>query len=610
MDSKKHNKQQNKTFIKGNMIGMVLLTFLFAGVVLGILAMNTRNALNMTERHGQMIHAVMEIQYESTRFHLKLEELLLGNTTIKKYQVWQHLTNAREYAQAVLSGGETAEGRIYKTESAEFRKQIKQSLKMLEQLNIVAIKRYNIKVNDADLKSLFEVIYDGLQEHVEMIEASLRKLISQQKKDYSLFAFIMGGIILLGTMLTAYLFYRFEHQRIKDTQKIKDNETRKRVILENMIDGVITIDDKGIITSVNPAVESIFLYQADELIGCNVSLIAAKAYTLMNDSYLHNYHEGKDSNVISIGRIFDAKRKDGSIFPLELSISEMKLEGQRMYTAIVRDISKRKEAETELDKHRKHLEVLVEERTQEMKASRDEAEKANQAKSEFLSHMSHELRTPLNAILGFAQMLELDAGTFNEDQKDNVNEIINAGHHLLDLINEVLDLTKIESGKLDVYKEEVILDDIFQQSVPLIKPLAAARNIDLTDHISGKGYIVMADNIRLVQVLVNLLSNAVKYNRKNGHIILDSEVTNNQRLRISVTDSGEGLSADELKKLFIPFERLDKLSHIEGAGIGLVITKHIVELMEGTIGAESTVGQGTTFWVELALSNQAAKGKS
>ena len=607
MTSENHNKKDT-SLVKGNMIGIILLTFLFGGVVLGILAMNTRNALNMTEHHGQMIHTVMEIQYESTLFHLGLEELLLANTTLKKEQVWQHFTTAKVYAHAVLSGGETPEGRIRQTNHPELRKYIKQSLMMLEQLNTVAKKRYDNKINDADLKSLFEVIYEGLQEHAEMIEVSLRKIINQQKKDYTLFAFIMGVIILLGTVLTAYLFYRYENLRIKDTLQLKDNETRKRVILENMIDGVITLDDNGIITSVNPSVESMFLYQADELIGRNISLIAAKAYTYMNESYIHNHHD-EDSNVISIGRMFDAQRKDGSVFPLEVSISQVKLEQQRMYTAIVRDISKRKEAEAELEKHRKHLEVLVEERTNEMKASRDEAEKASYAKSEFLSHMSHELRTPLNAILGFAQMLGLDAESFNENQKDNVNEILNAGHHLLDLINEVLDLTKIESGKMDISKEDVCLADVLQQCLPLITPMAAARDISIIDNISNLNYYVIADNIRLVQALVNLLSNAVKYNRNNGHIILDCEITNNQRLRISVVDRGEGISADELKKLFIPFERLDKLSHIEGAGIGLVITKHIIELMDGTIGAESTVGEGTKFWIELVLSNQAVKGK-
>jgi signal transduction histidine kinase len=219
--------------------------------------------------------------------------------------------------------------------------------------------------------------------------------------------------------------------------------------------------------------------------------------------------------------------------------------------------------------------------------------------------MSHELRTPMNAILGFGQMLEMDAEGFNETQRGNVNEILNAGQHLLTLINDILDLAKIESGVLKISMGEVRVDDALQQCVKLITPQAEAHQVELIDHVSGKGYAVQADSTRLKQVLVNLLSNAVKYNRYHGRVTLDSKIINNQRLRISVTDTGKGLSEDDISKLFTSFERLDVASGVEGTGIGLIISKHLIEIMGGTIGVESTPGEGSTFWVELALSNDA-----
>lgn len=243
----------------------------------------------------------------------------------------------------------------------------------------------------------------------------------------------------------------------------------------------------------------------------------------------------------------------------------------------------------------------LEEKHIELQNKVEEAERANQAKSDFLSRMSHELRTPLNAILGFGQVLLYDNAKFTETQTDNVNEILSAGYHLLELINEILDLAKIESGKIDMSIGSVDLDELVNQCIPIIENMAESRNIEIEDHISGKALKVEADATRLKQVLLNLLSNAVKYNRANGKIILDSDVVANGYLRIRITDSGNGLTEDMIEKLFSPFERLDKESSIEGTGIGLVISKHLIEMMGGTIGVESKRGKGCTFWFDIKM---------
>ncbi len=247
------------------------------------------------------------------------------------------------------------------------------------------------------------------------------------------------------------------------------------------------------------------------------------------------------------------------------------------------------------------LRLAAEEKEHALLLAKQVAEKANAAKSEFLSRMSHELRTPMNAILGFGQLLQMDADELSKSHQTNVNEIMDAGYHLLHLIDEALDLSKIESGKMKIYMEEVSVAEVMQQSLSLVWPQAASKQLELIDHINDKKYIVRADAMRLKQVLVNLLSNAVKYNCENGYITLDSKLMNKQRLRILVNNSGEGLTKENIDKLFTPFERLNKENNIEGTGIGLVIAKHLVELMNGTIGVESTPDEGTTFWVEFEL---------
>jgi signal transduction histidine kinase len=241
---------------------------------------------------------------------------------------------------------------------------------------------------------------------------------------------------------------------------------------------------------------------------------------------------------------------------------------------------------------------------QDLDSSRQEAEKANKAKSEFMSRMSHELRTPMNAILGFSQLMLLDKeNQLAEVHKNNVKEVVVASKHLLYLINEILDLSQIETGDIQISMEDVFLKDAVEVCIEIVRPEARNKQIKLIDQSDDCGYMIKADFSRLKQVLLNLLSNAVKFNREQGVITIGCKAVDNQRLRVSVTDTGIGLTEKELNKLFVPFGRLDGNGYVEGAGIGLVIGKQLTELMGGEIGVESVVGRGSTFWLEFDLAS-------
>ncbi|MES3023744.1 MAG: ATP-binding protein [Pseudomonadota bacterium] len=274
---------------------------------------------------------------------------------------------------------------------------------------------------------------------------------------------------------------------------------------------------------------------------------------------------------------------------------------------IAREALQRAEAQQEVMRLNEQLEERVRVRTQQLELSNAElgvameaASKASQAKTSFVSSMSHELRTPLNAILGFAQILTSDAmPTTPVQKKDFANHILKSGRHLLTLINEILDLAKVESGTVALSMEPVALADMFTECAAMIAPLASQRRIRVL-FPEGCPEVVLADRTRLKQVLLNLLSNAVKYNRELGMVRVEVSAPAAAKVRISVQDTGMGLGPDQVESLFQPFNRLGQENgKEEGTGIGLVVTKRLLELMGGGIGAASSSGTGSTFWIEL-----------
>ncbi|MFA7431929.1 MAG: PAS domain S-box protein, partial [Rhodospirillaceae bacterium] len=499
---------------------------------------------------------------------------------------------------------------------------------------------------------------------------------------------------------------------LRDEVALAESERLHKAMLDTAVDAIVTIDARGIIQRVNPATTRMFGYAAGELNGANVSVLMPESDSRRHDGYLRSYGETGRAKIIGSSRELMARRRDGSMFPIELTLSQIDLPGQRMFTGILRDVSRRAEAERRLRVSENRLQRsqayanigtwewnietgelywsdripalfgygpgeletsyenflaavhpddrdavvtaveaciagkapydmehrivwpngtvrwllergdverdsdgrpnrmlgVVQDITRmkdadfDLRAAQREAQKANRAKSEFLSSMSHELRTPLNAILGFAQLLDTDRNPpLSDRQLDRVRHIRKGGNHLLTLINEVLDLARIEAGKLTMSLEDFIPDILLDESLSMAATIAAGRGILVVDGRSATLPAVKADYTRLKQVLINLLSNAVKYNRDGGTVTVTT-VALDGALRVVVADTGHGIPSGRLPELFEPFNRLGaEATDVEGTGIGLTLTRTLIEGMGGSIGVSSTPGVGSTFWVDIPM---------
>ena len=394
---------------------------------------------------------------------------------------------------------------------------------------------------------------------------------------------VIIGYLLIGTDNTARKQVEAEQKKLD--QRLRDQQFYTRSLIESNIDALITTDPSGIITDGNKQMEALTGCTRDELIGApfknyftDPERAEAAIKLVLSEKKVTNYEltararDGKKTVVsYNASTFYDRDRTLQGVF------------------AAARDVTERKS-----------FELALQESNVEMESAKSAAEKANLAKSDFLSAMSHELRSPLNAILGFAQLMESASPLPTDSQKESIAQILQAGWHLLKLINEILDLAVIESGKVSLSLEPVSLCEVLSECQAMMDAQAIQYGIRMTFPIMDKPIFVWADQTRLKQIIINLLSNAIKYNKSNGSVVVVCEASEPDRIRIIVKDTGEGLVPDKIAQLFQPFNRLgQEASGVAGTGIGLVVTKQLVELMEGVIGVESGVGTGSQFWVEL-----------
>ena len=390
----------------------------------------------------------------------------------------------------------------------------------------------------------------------------------------------------------------------KEAELAKEESDKKFRLINSQIPGIVyqyMIDAEGkqSIPYVSPKVEEYLAISVEEVmddVSKWFSLTHPDDYEDLVESILisQNKMEVWDWEGRFIKNGSDTRWLHGTSTPTKLD------DGSVLWNGVFIDVTARKLAEEELDKHRDHLEELIKERTVDLEEARDIAEKASSAKNEFLSRMSHELRTPMNAILGFSQILDMDDLT--NKQHAHINEIKVGGEHLLELINDLLDISRIEAGKMEAVIQPVKIIQAIEFAVKSIHPLLEKSNLTI-DNKCNNEFEVLADPTRFNQVLINLLSNAAKYNREGGHIEIRCEKVLNDYLRISISDTGLGINDSNMKNLFEPFNRLGaEFSEIDGSGIGLALTKQLVHLMGGEIFAESTPGIGSTFSFELVLS--------
>ena len=396
----------------------------------------------------------------------------------------------------------------------------------------------------------------------------------------------------------------------RDEEALRESEERTRLILANALDAVITSDTEGRITSWNRQAETLFGWLEDEVLGRRLSeTVIPPADRERHEQGLAHFRATGEGPILNRRIEVRALRRDGAEFPVELAITPMRLRRSTIFGAFLRDITARKRWAEELEQR-------VRERTHELSVANDAlqreigerrraefaAERANRLKSQFLANMSHELRTPLNAIIGFSELIhDGKAGGVTPEQKEFLGDILTSSHHLLQLINDVLDLAKVESGKMEFRPERVDVGRVVKEVCDILRSLAASKRIAMNAAIDGALAPVVTDPAKLKQVLYNYLSNALTFTPDEGRITVRVNAESGDHFRLEVQDTGIGIHPQDLDRLFVEFQQLEAgaAKKYPGTGLGLALTKRIVEAQGGRVGVESAPGRGSTFFAVL-----------
>jgi diguanylate cyclase (GGDEF)-like protein/PAS domain S-box-containing protein len=399
-----------------------------------------------------------------------------------------------------------------------------------------------------------------------------------------------------GVPVKVVKFASLVSERVKMQRELKDAEERLRAILDNVLDGIITIDGSGDIVSINPAVVKMFGYEAGELVGRNVKVLMPEPNRGSHDGYLARYESSGKTRAIGVGRELEGLTKAGLTFPMELTVTEVSFHGQRMFVGLVRDITERKRAE---DASRQ---------------ARASAEVANRTKSDFLANMSHEIRTPMNAIIGMTY-LALRASP-SPRQHGYLTKIVTASQSLLNIMNDILDFCKIEAGKLELEHIVFSLDEVLRNLMDIVGQKAEDKGIAITFSTAEEvPRSLVGDPLRLGQILINLVNNAIKFTEK-GEIVVkvqrEDATLGRTRLAFSVSDTGIGMSPAQVANLFQSFNQADTsfTRRYGGTGLGLAISKQLCELMGGNIAVTSEAGKGSTFFFTASFGAAAGERSS